>query len=54
MGILRPTSVETGCLPCFTTTLEINRSVTNMFCSFHMPVPRISLLSGAIETHIQM
>ncbi len=54
MGILRPTSVETGCLPCFTTTLEINRSVTNMFCSFHMPVPRISLLLGAIETHIQM
>jgi hypothetical protein len=49
-------SVETGCSPCSSTTSEINRSIaTNIFCSFDILVPSISLLSDSIAaTHIQM
>jgi hypothetical protein len=42
-------SVETGCLPCSSTTSDLNRSIaTNIFRSFDMLIPRISLLSGSI------
>ena len=43
-------SVETGCSPYSSTTSEINRSIaTNIFCSFDILIPSISLLSGSIE-----
>ncbi len=50
-----PPSVETGCSPYSSTTYEINRSIaTNIFRSFDILIPSISLLSGPIATHTQM
>ncbi len=50
-----PPSVETGCSPYSSTTSEINRSIaTNIFRSFDILIPSISLLSGSIATHTQM
>jgi len=36
------------------TTLDRKCSATNMFCSFDMLIPRISLFSGSIATHTQI
>ena len=49
-----PPSVETGWSPHFSTILDRKRSATNIFLSFEMLIPRISLFLGSIATHNQM
>ena len=53
-GYQVPSSVETGWSPYFSTILDRKRSATNIFLSFEMLIPRISLFLGSIATHNQM
>ena len=53
-GYQVPPSVEIGWSPHFSTILDRKRSATNIFLSFEMLIPRISLFLGSIATHNQM
>ena len=48
-----PPSVEIGWSPHFSTILDRKRSATNIFLSFEMLIPRISLFLGSIDSNPQ-